>query len=61
MDKMFEIAEKLSAGMPHLRVDLYERNNKIYFGELTFYQSSGFDYKLFYETDLYFGDQINLD
>lgn len=40
-DQMILIAEKLSAGLQFLRVDFYDANNKIYFGELTFYPSSG--------------------
>ncbi len=39
---MIELAQKLSQGVPHLRVDLYEVNGKIYFGELTFAEESGF-------------------
>ena len=34
--------EKLSEGIPHVRVDLYNIDGKIYFGELTFCESSGF-------------------
>lgn len=41
-DKMIELAKILSAGLPHVRVDFYEVNGKIYFGELTFYDMSGF-------------------
>lgn len=41
-DKMVEIAEKLSEGFPELRVDLYNINGKIYFGELTFTSQGGF-------------------
>lgn len=40
-EKMVEIAEKLSKGLKHIRVDLYNVNNKIYVGELTFYHGSG--------------------
>ena len=36
-EKMKELAEKLAAGHPELRVDFYEVNGKIYFGELTFF------------------------
>ncbi len=61
MDKMFELAEKLSKGLPFVRVDLYECNNKIYFGELTFFPDSGFDANILAETDLYFGNIINLN
>ena len=41
-DKMWELAEKLSKNMPELRVDFYEVNGKIYFGELTFFPAAGF-------------------
>ena len=40
--KMLEIASLLSKGIPHVRVDLYNVNGKIYFSELTFYSGSGF-------------------
>lgn len=40
--KMLEIAECLSGGIPFLRVDLYEINNRIYFSELTFYPAGGY-------------------
>lgn len=53
-NKMKELSKILSYGIPHLRVDFYEINGKIYFGELTFTTCSGFipfedeswDYKL---------------
>lgn len=41
-DKMIDIAEKLSQGIPHVRIDLYNVKGKIYFGEITFYTGSGF-------------------
>ncbi len=41
-DKMVGIAEKLSKGFPELRVDLYNIDGKIYFGELTFTSQGGF-------------------
>ena len=40
-EKMKILASKLSEGVPHLRVDFYEVNGKIYFGELTFAHFSG--------------------
>ena len=42
-EEMVQIAEKLSKGIPHVRVDLYYCNHHIYFGELTFFDGSGFD------------------
>lgn len=41
-NKMIELSEKLAKGIPQIRVDFYEVNEKIYFGELTFFDSSGF-------------------
>lgn len=42
LEDMLEIASKLSAGFPFVRVDLYNINGKIYFGELTFYPWTGY-------------------
>lgn len=42
IDIMLKIAAKLSIGIPYLRVDLYNVDGKIYFGELTFYHQAGF-------------------
>lgn len=41
-DEMLNIARILSRDFPHVRVDLYNINGKIYFGELTFYDGSGY-------------------
>jgi len=40
-DQMIILAEKLSAGYPFMRVDLYEVNGKVYFGEYTVYHYGG--------------------
>ena len=39
---MIELAKKLSDGLPHVRVDFYESEGNIYFGELTFFHWGGF-------------------
>lgn len=41
--QMQECAKKLSEGMPHCRVDFYSVNEQVYFGELTFFDSSGME------------------
>lgn len=41
-DEMIRLAEKLSVDIPFVRVDFYEANDKIYFGEMTFFTGSGF-------------------
>lgn len=40
-EEMKKIAQQLSKGIPHVRVDLYNVNGKIYFGEMTFYHHGG--------------------
>lgn len=59
---MFEIASKLSAftNMPFVRVDLYNVDGKIYFGELTFSPDNGMDTNLLETTDQYLGELIDL-
>lgn len=41
-EEMKRIAEILAKDFPHVRVDLYSVGNKILFGELTFYNASGY-------------------
>lgn len=60
LDKMFEIAGTLSRGIPYLRVDLYNVDGKIYFGELTFFPQSGFDKNLLADTEQLFGSRIKI-
>ena len=40
-NEMIELAERLSSGIPFVRVDFYEVNNQPYFGEMTFYPGGG--------------------
>lgn len=60
LDEMISIAERLSKDIPHLRVDLYNINEKIYFGELTFYHGSGFENFLPEEWNNIVGDLLEL-
>lgn len=54
LDKMITFAEKLSTNIPFVRVDFYEIDGRIYFGEMTFFPGGGteeftpdsWDYKL---------------
>lgn len=58
--KMKELAYKLSKDLPHVRVDFYEINDKIYFGELTFFSSSGFIKFNSEDIDLKLGSYLDL-
>ncbi len=42
LGKMIEFAEKLAKNIPFMRVDFYEVNGHILFGELTLFPASGF-------------------
>lgn len=59
-NKMIALAEKLSNNVPQIRVDFYEINGKIYFGELTFFDSSGFGKFEPEEWDLKIGKMLKL-
>lgn len=58
--KMSEIAEDLSKEFPFLRVDFYEVNKKIIFGEMTFYPKSGLPDFTPIEYDAILGDLLVL-
>ena len=60
MDKMIELAERLSTGFPHVRVDFYDVGGKIYFGELTFFHASGLEPFYPEEWDKTLGDWLIL-
>lgn len=60
VDRMFELASVLSKDIPYARVDFYNVNGKIYFGEITFFPASGLDKNRLSESDLLFGDMIDL-
>lgn len=59
-EEMIALAEKLSEGLRHVRVDLYNINGKIYFGEMTFYHHCGFVPFEPEEWDLKFGEWIRI-
>lgn len=59
-EEMLEVASKLSQSIPEVRVDLYNINGNIYFGELTFFHWSGLTPYEPREWDFKFGDTIKL-
>lgn len=58
---MKAFAEKLSKGIPHVRVDFYEVNGKVFFGELTFYHHSGIVPFIPEKWDSIFGEWLNIN
>lgn len=59
-EQMKKIAEKLSEDFPHVRVDLYNIDGKIIFGELTFYDASGYNSFEPDEFDFILGEKFNI-
>ena len=59
-EKMIEIAKVLSKDFPHVRVDLYNIDGEIFFGELTFYDGCGYKGFLPDEFDFILGEKFQL-
>ena len=57
---MVSLAKKLSENIPHIRVDFYEVDGKVFFGELTFSHMSGFEPFEPDEWDKIFGSWLQL-
>lgn len=60
-EQMLSYAKKLSEPFSYVRVDFYNINGNIYFGELTFADGSGGAPFSFYEHDLWMGNLWQLD
>lgn len=41
LSRMLEVSKRLAEDFDFVRIDLYEKNNKVYFGEMTFSPASG--------------------
>lgn len=59
-EEMKEIAAKLSQGMKFVRIDLYELNGNIYFGEYTFFNGGGYQLCKPIKWEKLLGDWIDL-
>lgn len=60
LDTMLSIAKEASASIPYVRVDLYEHNDLIYFGELTLHPGSGYEPFIPDQKDFYYGNKLIL-
>jgi len=60
IELLFDYAEKLSTPFPFVRADFYLEKGKPLFGELTFTPHGGFDVNRLPETQLYFGELVNI-
>ena len=57
---MKKLARILSKDIPFLRVDFYQINGRVYFGELTFYPGSGYEEFTPEEWDTIIGKKIKI-
>ena len=60
LDELKGLCRILSAGIPHVRSDFYIIDNKIFFGELTFFHGSGFERTIPEEFGKQLGDWLKL-
>ncbi|WP_353890063.1 ATP-grasp fold amidoligase family protein [uncultured Clostridium sp.] len=60
LELMTKLAETLSVELPQARIDFYDINGKVYFGEITFFHWSGFKKFEPKEWDEIFGGWIKL-
>ena len=60
-DQMFEYAQILSQDFKFVRVDFYDVDGQIIFGEMTFTPASGMDKNRLPETDRLLGGMLHLD
>ena len=60
LNQMLKLSEKLSKDIPQLRVDWYSVDKHLYFGELTFFDGSGFEEFTPNEWDNTLGEWITL-
>ena len=59
-NKMWNLAEKLAKGLPFSRIDFYEVGNTVFWGEITFYPTSGMGGFEPSKYDEIFGNMIKL-
>jgi hypothetical protein len=60
LDEMIRVAETLVKPFPFVRLDLYNINGKIYFGEMTFYAFSGMNNHFTMQFHRMIGERIKL-
>ena len=60
INEMIVIAEKLASEFNYVRIDLYNCNEKIYFGEITLHHGSGWERFTPLKYDKYYGEKLNI-
>ena len=60
-DEMLALAQRLAAGFRFMRVDLYQADEAVYFGEMTLFDNSGFATDLTEEGDRILGEFLQIE
>lgn len=60
LEEILRLSELIAKNMYHARIDWYIEGDKIYFGEITFFDGSGFESFSTPEMERMLGDMINL-
>ena len=60
LEEMIQLSELLAKDISHVRVDWYLINDRIYFGEITFFDGSGFEPFDDYSHDSFLGSLIKI-
>lgn len=60
-EKMKKIADEVAKSFKYVRVDFYDVDGKLYYGEITLYHGSGFDTFVPEKMDEIFGEKLNLE
>ena len=60
-DEMIVLCEKLSEGVAHMRVDLYDMPEGVKFGEITLHSSSGLSITMTERGEVYLGGLLRLE
>ena len=61
LNKMIEFAERLSKEIPFVRIDFYEIEDKVLFGEMTFFPASGFGKFIDERNDYLLGEWLDIE
>lgn len=60
LEKMYKLSRKLAKGFPFVRVDFYDIEGKLIFGEMTFYPADGKKMFIPLEYNKILGEKIQL-
>ena len=60
LEKMIDFGTRVAQNFKYVRVDFYDVDGKLYFGEITLHHGGGFDSFFPEKYDLFYGNKLNL-